>query len=243
MEWSRSATRRCWGSSKRSVWKPGPSLDHTSRIRRWMAAGQNTAAYTARLPPLECPPQPELAPRVLPGRRLDVGQGLFLGRDLRHTGHLQILPPAGQGVVGAPEGEVHRPVPGLRGQGRELLPLGRVHLVQKAAQLHPAKPPGGRHPLQHLRDLIRDQDPQIDLLPFWIAGEKGLCRRLQRHRPALARRGQDAPEIHIAQLRQDQIVHFIKRGLGHRQIPPPVQIVQEIRHGPPSSPGRASPGC
>ena len=56
MEWMRSAIRLCSGRSSSSLWKPGPSLDQISTIRRWIRSPQNTPAYTARFPPLEWPP-------------------------------------------------------------------------------------------------------------------------------------------------------------------------------------------
>lgn len=52
--------------------------------------------------------------------------------------------------------------------------------------------------------------------------------------PPLAGAGDDAAEVHEGQLRQDQVIHFVKRILRQRQIPPPVQIIQNIRHSRPS---------
>ena len=102
-------------------------------------------------------------------------------------------------------------------------------MVHKAAEFHVPEPGRGGHLPQHFRDLVGHQHPHVDgtALP---SGEIGRCRLSQGHRGPLAGTGDNAAEIHEGQLRQYQIIHLVERVPVQGQIPPPVQIVQEIRH-------------
>ena len=174
--------------------------------------------------------QPHLPSGILLCNALGVFQRFFLGRDLRHTGHLKVLFPPRQSVIRSPEGEIQRPIPGLNGQRRELLPLPHIQMVHEAVQPHVSKALRGRHFPQHLRNRRRHQNAHVNGFSRRKAGEKGLRRQAQGHALPLAGGGDDPLEIHKGKLRQNQIIHFIQRGLGQGQIPSPVQIIQQVRH-------------
>ena len=177
--------------------------------------------------------QPQLDPGVLMGHGLRVCHCHFLSRDLPHTTQIEILFPPCQRIVGAPEGEVDGAIPALCRQRRELLRLHRVQMVHKAVELHVPEPGRGCRPAQQLWDLIGHQNAHVDG-PTFRFGKIRLRRLPQGHGPPLAGAGDDAAEVHEGQLRQDQVIHFVKRILRQRQIPPPVQIIQNIRHSRPS---------
>ena len=177
--------------------------------------------------------QPQLDPGVLMGHGLRVCHCHFLSRDLPHTTQIEILFPPCQRIVGAPEGEVDGAIPALCRQRRELLRLHRVQMVHKAVELHVPEPGRGCRPAQQLRDLIGHQNAHVDG-PTFRFGKIRLRRLPQGHGPPLAGAGDDAAEVHEGQLRQDQVIHFVKRILRQHQIPPPVQIIQNIRHSRPS---------
>lgn len=105
--------------------------------------------------------------------------------------------------------------------------------VHKAVELHVPEPGRGCRPAQQLWDLIGHQNAHVDG-PAFRFGKIRLRRLPQGHGPPLAGAGDDAAEVHEGQLRQDQVIHFVKRILRQRQIPPPVQIIQNIRHSRPS---------
>ena len=169
--------------------------------------------------------QLQLDPGVLMGHGLRVCHCHFLSRDLPHTTQIEILFPPCQRIVGAPEGEVDGAIPALCRQRRELLRLHRVQMVHKAVELHVPEPGRGCRPAQQLRDLIGHQNAHVDG-PAFRFGKIRLRRLPQGHGPPLAGAGDDAAEVQIAQLREQQIVHFVKGPLGKRDIAAPVQIIQ-----------------
>ena len=225
MERMRSAMRRCSGRS--SVVGPD-GLDAPLDRRRAEHPGVHR-----QVPPLGVAPQPDTAAGVLPRHVPEVVQRLLLGGHLRHTGQLKVLLPPGQGVVRAPEGEIHQSVPGLDGQRRELLPPPHVQVVHEAVEPHLPEAAGGGHLFQHLRNGRGHQHPHVNGLPLREAGEEGLRRLRQGHALPLPGGGDDPLKVHKGQLRQNQVVHLVKGGLGQGQIPPPVQIVHQVRHGAP----------
>ena len=139
---------------------------------------------------------------------------------------MEILLPPGQSIVGAPEGTVYSPIPGLYSHSRELLGIVRIQTVYKAAKAHAPEPGQLRHLAQHIRNLIGYQDSHINPFPCRKLLQIPFGRLLQYDSRALARSRHNPIEIHKGQLRQNQIVHFIERRLLERQIPPPVQIIQ-----------------
>ena len=98
-------------------------------------------------------------------------RGFFLSGDLRHAGQFKVLFPAGQGIIGPPEGEVQCPVSGLDGKRGELLALAHIQPIHKAVQLHIAEAPGIRHFPQHIRYGPGYQHAHVDLLPLREAGD------------------------------------------------------------------------
>ena len=180
--------------------------------------------------------QPNLLPRELFCHGRYILRGFFLSGDLRHAGQFKVLFPAGQGIIGPPEGEVQCPVSGLDGKRGELLALAHIQPIHKAVQLHIAETPGIRHFPQHIRYGPGYQHAHVDLLPLREAGEEPLRRVPQGNAVPFAGTGNDVFEVHKGQLRQDQIVYLIEGRLLQGQISPPIQIIQQIRHESPPYP-------
>ena len=166
------------------------------------------------------------------GHGLRVCHCHFLGGDLPHTAQVKILFPPRQRIVGAPEGEVNRPVSTLRRQRRKLLCLLRIQMIHKAVELHVPEPGRCCRPAKQLRYLVGHQNTHVDG-PSPHFGKICLRRLPQRHGLPLAGARNDAGKVHKGQLRQDQVIHLVKRILRQRQIPPPVQIIQNICHNRP----------
>ena len=101
-------------------------------------------------------------------------------------------------------------------------------LVTTAAALEqlPGEAGARRHAAAKLRDLVRDEHAHALMLPQHVIAPHGLLQRDRRVKAGW----DDAAEIQIAQLRQQQIVHLVEAALTDLQIAAPVQIIQNIRH-------------
>ena len=84
--------------------------------------------------------QPQLDPGVLMGHGLRVCHCHFLSGDLPHTAQIEILFPPCQRVIGAPEGEIDRPVAALHCQRGELFNFHNVQMIHKTVELHIPEP-------------------------------------------------------------------------------------------------------
>ena len=162
------------------------------------------------------------------GRRrgLQVLHGHPLRGDDREEGKIEVLLPADDGIVGTAEGDIGRPVRQQEREGGELRLRLVVDLIFIAAEQQPGEAGARRHAAAKLRDLVRDEHAHALMLPQHVIAPHGL---LQRDRRVKAGRD-DAAEIQIAQLRQQQIVHLVEAALTDLQIAAPVQIIQNIRH-------------
>ena len=147
-------------------------------------------------------------------------------REDREEGEIEVLLPADDGIVGAAEGDIGRPVRQQEREGGELRLRLVVDLIFIAAEQQPGEAGARRHAAAKLRDLVRDEHAHALMLPQHVIAPHGL---LQRDLRVKAGRD-DAAEIQIAQLRQQQIVHLVEAALTDLQIAAPVQIIQNIRH-------------
>ncbi len=148
----------------------------------------------------------------------------LLRGDLRHTGQLQILPPTRQRIIGAAKSAVHGMVAGLNGQRRELFPFDHIQMTGKTTELHGTEADRTGHFPKHIGNGVRNQNPHINGFPVGEAGEKALCRISEGDTGAVRNVRNDACEIHIRQLGQNQIVHFVERRALKRQIASPCRI-------------------
>ena len=164
----------------------------------------------------------ELLRREGRSRRAEIVRRLALRRHDGQKAHVEILFPADDCVVRAAEGRIDRPVR-QRGAERGELRLGLlVELADVAGEQHVAEAGAGRHLLGESGDLIRHKYAHVRMRR---AFGKGRDRVGKRDGGRKVRRD-DAAEVQIAQLREQQIVHFVKGPLGKRDIAAPVQIIQ-----------------
>ena len=191
--------------------------------------GHEDAAVNGEIPALGVAAQHQLPPGILRRHGLHIRHRLLLGGDLRLAAQEEVLLPPGDGVVRPPEGEVDTAVPQLDRHGGELLRLPHVQVVLEAVDLHLPEAGALRHFLQQRRDLVRHQHAHAHV-PALMAPEEGLRRRVERHALPLSGSRHDPREVHEGELRQDQVVHLVEGGLGQGQVPPPVEIIQNIGH-------------
>ena len=191
--------------------------------------GHEDAAVNGEIPALGVAAQHQLPPGILRRHGLHIRHRLLLGGDLRLAAQEEVLLPPGDGVVRPPEGEVEAAIPQLDRHGGELLRLPHVQVVAEAVDLHLPEAGALRHFLQQRRDLVRHQHAHAHV-PALMAPEEGLRRRVERHALPLSGSRHDPREVHEGELRQDQVVHLVEGGLGQGQVPPPVEIIQNIGH-------------
>ncbi len=169
--------------------------------------------------------------RHVPAGDVEVGGRVGLRRH-HVVGHLEVLAPSHDRVVGAPEGHVGGPVRQPHVEDAELLAAACVEPGVEAPQAGVAEPPAGRQFLREQDRVGRDHaGPAVDLF-LAVDLEEALGRLGHGHGPALGDRGHHALQGAVGQLRQHDVVHLVEgHGLqGH--VPVPVEIVENVCHAP-----------
>ena len=149
-----------------------------------------------------------------------------LRRDDRQKRQIEILLPADDGVVGAPEGDIGRLIrqqDRQRGKLRLRLLVGAADI---AAERQLGKAAARRHFAPELRDLAGHQHAHRLLRPRRVIPLHGLRQRGGRVKAFR----HDIGKVQKAQLRHQQIVDLVEPALRQRQIAAPVQIIQNICH-------------
>ena len=144
--------------------------------------------------------------------------------------HLHVLLPAEDRAVGPAEGDEGGPVREQEGQGGELGRLGIVVDGPVTAEADVAEARAGKHEVHQKRGAGGVGLPRRDLRA--VTGRKE-GRAGRRKGDRLAVRGQDAAEIGVAQLGQDEAVHRIERRDRQRHVPAPGQIIENVHTRPP----------
>ena len=149
-----------------------------------------------------------------------------LRRDDRQKRQIEILLPADDGVVGAPESNIGRFIRQQERQRGKLRLRFCVDAADIAAERQIGKAAARRHFAPQLRDLLRHEYAHRLLRAQPVVCAHGLR---QGHRRGEVRRD-DAGKVQKTQLRHQQIVHLVEPALCQRQIAAPVQIIQNICH-------------
>ena len=139
-------------------------------------------------------------------------------------GHVEILFPAYQGAVGAPECQEHTSVIQQKGKGRKL----RLLLGNQLILIHTQT--GGTEPD---RVGCQTQQRQIVFHPHQglavVSGKKVLSRFLQGNGDC-GLGFHSAAVADVNQRRENQCVHRIRRVLGKRQVTAPAYVIKYICH-------------
>ena len=156
-------------------------------------------------------------------RRLrQIVHGGLLGRHAHLVGHIEVLPPADDRVVRAPEGHAHGSVRQVDAHG------GKLNLLLRVADgdevMHPAVPEA--HAFGHR--------PEGPAAVFKAAA--GLAVVLEQADPLRLGEGPalrvlDAVEVQIAHGGHQHAVHGTPGRHGEGKFSPPGQIVNHVRHG------------
>ena len=125
--------------------------------------------------------QTEFLSRELLCHNACILQRFLLRGNLRHTGHLKVFLPARQRVIRSAERQIQRSVSCVNRQRRELLALADIQPIHETVQFHISETLGGCHFLQHLRNLIRNQNAHIDMGIRRKFRKIKLCSLSQRH--------------------------------------------------------------
>ena len=150
-----------------------------------------------------------------------------LRRDDRQKGQIEILLPADDGVVRAPEGDIGRLVRQKRRQRGKLRLRFFIGTADIGAERQIGKTAARGHFVPQLRDLLRHEHAHRLLRLCRVVLLHGLRQRNGRGKV----RRDDTGKVQKAKLRHQQIVDLVEPALGKRQIAAPVQIIQNVCHG------------
>ena len=175
---------------------------------------------------LGMPAQHQRAARMCGGHLQQIFQRHALGRHGFHIAQVKILFPADQGIVGAAVGQIDAALPQIKCGGRKLRFRLFIHQLHGREHLHAAKALALGRRAQQRAKLVGLKQRHIFNNFSAALCQKQACRLTQRQ-PLI---GGDALKIHIGQLAEDQVIHFVEGRCGKRNVSAPVEVIQNRCH-------------